>query len=71
MAGSEREATEDCDFAFRVKEFHYSKHKKAWKEPKDVTEGAMYGVDKDGKNTPKTVNSWLKKKSIFRSLSAF
>lgn len=44
-ADSERELVEECDFAYRVREFQYSRRKKRVKKSSNVTEGAMFGTD--------------------------
>lgn len=44
-ADSEREVTEECDFAYRVREFQYSRRKRRIKKSANVTEGAMFGND--------------------------
>lgn len=44
-ADSEREVTEECDFAYRVREFQYSRRKKRVKKSDDVRDGAMFGID--------------------------
>ncbi|KAH8698086.1 hypothetical protein GQ44DRAFT_694256 [Phaeosphaeriaceae sp. PMI808] len=48
----EREIEVDCDFAYRVREFIYSKSpfssKGKWIEGKDVTDGTMYRDDAEG-----------------------
>lgn len=50
-ADTEREVVEECDFAYRVREFQYSRRKKRIKKSANVTDGAMFGTDnpeKDG-----------------------
>ncbi|KAH8788226.1 hypothetical protein F5883DRAFT_531657 [Diaporthe sp. PMI_573] len=44
-ADSEREVIEECDFAYRVREFQYSRRKKRIKKVVNVTDGAMFGND--------------------------
>lgn len=44
-ADSEREIAEECDFAYRVREFQYSRRKKQIKKSANVTDGAMFGTD--------------------------
>lgn len=41
------EIDEECDFAYRVREFQYSRRRKRIKKSADVTEGAMFGNDAD------------------------
>lgn len=41
------EIDDECDFAYRVREFQYSRRKKRIKKSVDVTEGAMFGNDAD------------------------
>lgn len=43
-AESEREVIEECDFAYRVREFQYSRRKKRIKKSANVTDGAMFGT---------------------------
>lgn len=45
--GFEVEIDEECDFAYRVREFQYSRWKKRIKKSRDVTEGAMFGGSQD------------------------
>lgn len=42
-ADSGREVIEECDFAYRVREFQYSRRKKRIKKSANVTDGAMFG----------------------------
>ncbi|KAG8157226.1 hypothetical protein KVR01_012934 [Diaporthe batatas] len=51
-AETEREVTEECDFAYRVREFQYSRRKKRIKKSADVTDGAMFGMDNPGEEGP-------------------
>ncbi|KAK5635127.1 hypothetical protein RRF57_010839 [Xylaria bambusicola] len=51
--GSEMEVEEECDFAYRVREFQYSRRKKGVKRTKDWLEGAMFTNDANG-TTPLT-----------------
>lgn len=44
--GSQMEIQEECDFAYRVREFQYSRLRKRIKKSRDVLEGAMF--EKDG-----------------------
>lgn len=44
-ADSERDVAEECDFAYRVREFQYSRRRKRIKKSANVTEGAMFGTD--------------------------
>lgn len=44
-ADTEREVVEECDFAYRVREFQYSRRKKRIKKSANVTDGAMFGND--------------------------
>ncbi|OTA69996.1 hypothetical protein K449DRAFT_380026 [Hypoxylon sp. EC38] len=43
--GGEFEVDQECDFAYRVREFQYSRRRKVFKKSSDVTEGAMFGLD--------------------------
>ncbi|OTA82502.1 hypothetical protein M434DRAFT_84621 [Hypoxylon sp. CO27-5] len=45
--GGEFEVDQECDFAYRVREFQYSRRRKVFKKSSDVTEGAMFGLDED------------------------
>ncbi|KAJ0107239.1 hypothetical protein J7T55_007609 [Diaporthe amygdali] len=49
---SEREVLEECDFAYRVREFQYSRRKKRIKKSANVTDGAMFGTDASGEEGP-------------------
>lgn len=51
-ADSEREVTEECDFAYRVREFQYSRRKKRIKKSANVTDGAMFGNDNPEEEGP-------------------
>lgn len=51
-ADTEREVIEKCDFAYRVREFQYSRRKKRIKKSANVTEGAMFGNDNSGEEDP-------------------
>lgn len=51
-AESEREVTEECDFAYRVREFQYSRRKRRIKKSANVTEGAMFGNDGSAEEGP-------------------
>ncbi|KAI1125136.1 hypothetical protein F5Y10DRAFT_247734 [Nemania abortiva] len=44
-AGSELEIQEECDFAYRVREFQYSRRKGAIKRTEDWTKGTMFSND--------------------------
>lgn len=50
--GSEREVVEECDFAYRVREFQYSRRKKRIKKASNVTDGAMFGNDNPEQEDP-------------------
>lgn len=50
-ADTEMEVSEECDFAYRVREFQYSRRKKRIKKSANVTEGAMFGNDAPGEET--------------------
>ncbi|KAI0836731.1 hypothetical protein F5Y06DRAFT_273241 [Hypoxylon sp. FL0890] len=43
--GGEYEVDGECDFAYRVREFQYSRRRKVFKKSRDVVEGAMFGLD--------------------------
>ncbi|KAI1140172.1 hypothetical protein F5Y05DRAFT_377435 [Hypoxylon sp. FL0543] len=43
--GGEYEVGQECDFAYRVREFQYSRRRKAFKKSKDAVEGALFGLD--------------------------
>ncbi|KAI1418455.1 hypothetical protein F5Y13DRAFT_149202 [Hypoxylon sp. FL1857] len=43
--GGEYEVDQECDFAYRVREFQYSRRRKVFKKSRDVIEGAMFGLD--------------------------
>jgi hypothetical protein len=43
-ADSDREVVEECDFAYRVREFQYSRLKKRIKKSANVTDGALFGT---------------------------
>lgn len=51
-ADTEREMAEECDFAYRVREFQYSRRKKRVKKSANVTEGAMFGSDNPEEEGP-------------------
>lgn len=51
-ADTEREVAEECDFAYRVREFQYSRRKKRVKKSANVTEGAMFGNDNPEEEGP-------------------
>lgn len=51
-AESEREVTEECDFAYRVREFQYSRRKKQIKKSDDFKDGAMFGTDHPEEEDP-------------------
>lgn len=42
------EVEEECDFAYRVREFQYSRRKRGIKNTKDWLEGAMFANDSAG-----------------------
>ncbi|KAI0137789.1 hypothetical protein F4776DRAFT_83307 [Hypoxylon sp. NC0597] len=46
--GGEFEVDQECDFAYRVREFQYSRRRKIFKKSRDLTEGAMFGLDDEG-----------------------
>lgn len=52
LADTEREVVEECDFAYRVREFQYSRRKKRIKKSANVTEGAMFGNDNPEEDSP-------------------
>ncbi|KAI1098786.1 hypothetical protein F4804DRAFT_113198 [Jackrogersella minutella] len=41
----------ECDFAYRVREFQYSRRRKEFKKSSDVTDGAMFGLDGEDRST--------------------
>lgn len=52
VADTEREVIEERDFAYRVREFQYSRRKKRIKKSANVTEGAMFGTNQPGGKDP-------------------
>lgn len=53
-AGTDMEIQEDCDFAYRVRKFQYSRLRGVITDAKDVTDGAMFGKDFDRGEVPLT-----------------
>ncbi|KAI7785612.1 hypothetical protein LA080_006632 [Diaporthe eres] len=51
-ADIERKVVEECDFAYRVREFQYSRRKKRIKKSANVTDGAMFGDDNPEEDGP-------------------
>ncbi|KAI3396873.1 hypothetical protein diail_11577 [Diaporthe ilicicola] len=51
-ANSEREVEEECDFAYRVREFQYSRRKKQVKKSGNFIQGALFGTDNPGEEDP-------------------
>ncbi|KAI1460749.1 hypothetical protein F4805DRAFT_374883 [Annulohypoxylon moriforme] len=45
--GNEFVVDGECDFAYRVREFQYSKRRKIFKKSEDVTDGAMFSRDEE------------------------
>ncbi|KAI2466432.1 hypothetical protein F4781DRAFT_353453 [Annulohypoxylon bovei var. microspora] len=43
--GNEFVVDDECDFAYRVREFQYSRRRKVFKKSSDVTDGAMFSRD--------------------------
>ncbi|KAI1394274.1 uncharacterized protein F4822DRAFT_424753 [Hypoxylon trugodes] len=43
--GGEYVVDGECDFAYRVREFQYSRTRKIFKKSSDVTDGAMFGLE--------------------------
>lgn len=52
--GTEVEIQEDCDFAYRVREFQYSRFRKGFKKATDVTDGALFGQGSGLREVPLT-----------------
>lgn len=52
VADTEREVIEECDFAYRVREFQYSRRKKRIKKSANVTEGALFGTNSPREEDP-------------------
>ncbi|KAI6091063.1 hypothetical protein F4821DRAFT_211005 [Hypoxylon rubiginosum] len=44
-SGIEAEITQECDFAYRVREFVYSKFSRKWRDRGDITKRSMFGKD--------------------------
>ncbi|KAJ8127840.1 hypothetical protein O1611_g5794 [Lasiodiplodia mahajangana] len=53
-AGSEMEIHEECDFAYRVREFQYSRRRRGIKRTEDWVKGAMFSNDSAGTSSPQT-----------------
>ncbi|KAI0102722.1 hypothetical protein GGR51DRAFT_277922 [Nemania sp. FL0031] len=53
-AGSEMEVCEECDFAYRVREFQYSRRRRGIKRTEDWVKGAMFSNDPDDSTLPLT-----------------
>ncbi|KAI1146081.1 hypothetical protein F4825DRAFT_209352 [Nemania diffusa] len=53
-ASSKIQVEEECDFAYRVREFQYSRRKRGIKKTKDWVEGAMFTNDSSTSTTPLT-----------------
>ncbi|KAI1371032.1 hypothetical protein F4677DRAFT_320792 [Hypoxylon crocopeplum] len=45
--GAEYVVKGECDFAYRVREFQYSRRRKVFKKSSDVVDGAMYRLDSE------------------------
>lgn len=53
-SGTDLEVQEECDFAYRVRKFQYSRFRRGFKTGKDVTDGAVFGRDDDTGEVPLT-----------------
>lgn len=52
--GTDLEVQEECDFAYRVRKFQYSRFRRGFKTGKDVTDGAVFGREDDTREVPLT-----------------